>query len=159
DARTDLFSLGCVLYALATGELPFQGDTTMAVLTALATRDPVPPHKIVEEIPRPLSRLIMRLLAKNPDDRPQTARAAIEEFGTIDGAAARAGDGGSTTQFEPPVPPDASGDLSEPNVRRAEPTMLLHQSRQPAPAPPAPRKKPRTTTYILLSVLGLGLVG
>jgi serine/threonine protein kinase len=156
DARTDLFSLGCVLYALCTGELPFQGDTTMAVLMALASHTPVPPHKIVAEIPRPLSRLIMRLLEKNQDDRPQTAREVIEEFGTIDTTAAPAGEGQFTTQVEVPVPPDASGDLSEPSVRRAEPTMLLHQPRPPAAKP---RTRPRTTTYILVSLLGLGLLG
>ena len=44
DARTDLFSLGCVLYALCTGELPFKGETTMGVLMALATDEPAPPH-------------------------------------------------------------------------------------------------------------------
>src|SRR5207245_657920 len=51
DARTDLFSLGCVLYALCTGELEFKGETTMGVLTALATQDPAPPHTISATTP------------------------------------------------------------------------------------------------------------
>ena len=84
DARTDLFSLGCVLYALCTGELPFKGDTTMGVLMALATHDPAPPHKVSAATPKRLSRLIMRLLEKRPDDRPQTAREVIEELVEIE---------------------------------------------------------------------------
>ncbi len=83
DARTDLFSLGCVLYALSTGELPFKGKQMMDVLVALATHDPAPPHTILATIPQRLSELIVRLLAKNPDDRPRTARAVIEELAAI----------------------------------------------------------------------------
>lgn len=84
DARTDLFSLGSVLYTLCTGQLPFMSESTMGILTALATKDPVPPHTISAATPRPLSKLIMRLLAKNPDHRPQTARDVIQEFGAIE---------------------------------------------------------------------------
>src|SRR5205085_5278946 len=80
DARTDLFSLGCVLYALCTGELAFKGKQMMDVLLALATQDPAPPHTIVATVPQPLSRLILRLLAKDPDDRPRTARAVIDKL-------------------------------------------------------------------------------
>ncbi|MFO0969502.1 MAG: bifunctional serine/threonine-protein kinase/formylglycine-generating enzyme family protein [Gemmataceae bacterium] len=83
DARTDLFSLGCVLYAACTGELPFKGATTMAILNALANKDPAPPHTIAPT-PRPLSIFIMRLLVKCPDDRPQTARDVIDELGAIE---------------------------------------------------------------------------
>ncbi len=84
DARTDLFSLGCVLYALGTGELPFQGATMMDVLLALATHNPAPPHTIAATIPRPLSELILRLLAKKPDDRPATARDVIDQLAAIE---------------------------------------------------------------------------
>jgi serine/threonine protein kinase len=114
DARTDLFSLGCVLYALSTGELPFKGDTTMGVLTALATHDPTPPHKISAAIPKPLSRLIMRLLAKKPDDRPQTAKEVIEELVEIEAAPASPAEETFTTQLEPP---DASAAAREADAR------------------------------------------
>ena len=46
DHRCDLFSLGCVLYRLATGQLPFRGDNTMSVLTALAMDTPKAPVKL-----------------------------------------------------------------------------------------------------------------
>ena len=74
DHRADLFSLGAVLYRLATGRNPFPGANMMAVLTALATRDPVPVRTLNPNVPAPLSDLIHRLLAKDPAARPQTAR-------------------------------------------------------------------------------------
>jgi serine/threonine protein kinase len=78
DARCDLFSLGSVLYRAATGKSPFGDRDTLAILSALATRTPVPPHRIVPSLPRMFSGLVMRLLAKDPDDRPQSAREVVE---------------------------------------------------------------------------------
>ncbi len=78
DARSDLFSLGCILYALCTGFRPFQGQTTMALLTALAVEDPRPVHQLNPAIPEALSGLIMQLLAKDPQDRPASAEAVVE---------------------------------------------------------------------------------
>jgi len=73
DARSDLFSLGCVLYKLCTGQTPFVGDTAMAVLTALATVHPKPVSDLNPDVPAELSELVMRLLEKNPGRRPASA--------------------------------------------------------------------------------------
>ncbi len=74
DARSDLFSLGCVLYRMCTGELPFKGNSTMAILRSLAVATPPSPHSLHPEIPVELSDLVLRLLAKDPRDRPQSAQ-------------------------------------------------------------------------------------
>jgi serine/threonine protein kinase len=73
DHRTDLFSLGAVLYRLCTGTTPFTGPNVMAVLMALGTEDPVPVRTSNPNIPEPIAALIHQLLAKKPEDRPQTA--------------------------------------------------------------------------------------
>ena len=84
DARCDLFSLGAVLYRAATGKAPFGDRDMMSVLHALATKTPVPPHRIVPALPRMLSGLVMRLLAPDPGDRPQTAREVVEAIDALE---------------------------------------------------------------------------
>jgi ABC-type branched-subunit amino acid transport system substrate-binding protein len=77
DLRSDLFSLGCVLYEAASGKRTFDGNSVISVLKATALQDPRPLHEIIPAIPVPLSRLIMRLLAKDPNRRPQSATELI----------------------------------------------------------------------------------
>jgi WD40 repeat protein len=99
DTRADLFSLGCVLYRLTTGQLPFRGETTLAVLTALAVDTPAPPREVNADVPPRLAVLIERLLAKDREQRPATARAVADELAAIEHAAAPA----------PPRPGPAAG--------------------------------------------------
>ncbi|MBA4190096.1 MAG: hypothetical protein C0467_19090 [Planctomycetaceae bacterium] len=74
DHRTDLFSLGSVLYRMLTGILPFPGSNTLAVLSALASDIPPPVASVNAEVPPALAGLIDRLLSKDPNDRPASAR-------------------------------------------------------------------------------------
>jgi serine/threonine protein kinase len=84
DARCDLFSLGAVLYRAATGKAPFGDVNTLSVLRALATQTPAPPHRIVPSVPRIFSSLVMRLLAKEPAERPQSARDVMEAIEVLE---------------------------------------------------------------------------
>jgi len=68
---------------MATGELPFQGKTTMAVLNALASKRPKPPIDINPNLPRALSNLILQLLQKNPSARPKTARIVVAALAEV----------------------------------------------------------------------------
>ncbi len=84
DARTDLFSLGCVLYRLCTGAMPFAGDTTMALLTDLALFHPKPVRDLNPDVPLALADLVMRLLAKKPADRPASAQEVVEGLQAVE---------------------------------------------------------------------------
>ena len=73
DARTDLFSLGTVLYQLASGVLPFKGDTSALVFDAILNRDPVPVVELNSAVPGEFGRILSKLLEKDRTMRCQSA--------------------------------------------------------------------------------------
>jgi hypothetical protein len=81
DHRSDLFSLGTVLYAMCTGHPPFRASGTHAVLKRVIDATPRPIHEINNEIPDWLAAIIGKLHAKKPDDRIQTAKEVAELLG------------------------------------------------------------------------------
>jgi len=68
DARSDLFSFGCVLYEMMSGKRAFEGQSTASVIAAILEREPAP-----LDLSPPLERVIRTCLTKNPDDRFQNA--------------------------------------------------------------------------------------
>jgi non-specific serine/threonine protein kinase len=73
DPRTDLFSLGTVLYQMATGAMPFQGDTAAVVFEAILNKDPVPAREIASSVPAEFARMLEKALEKDRNLRHQTA--------------------------------------------------------------------------------------
>ncbi len=83
DARTDLFSLGCVMYRLLAGRLPFHGQTLVSILTAVTQSTPPAVDVLNPSVPHELGLLVNRLLAKDRDARPASADEVVAELQRI----------------------------------------------------------------------------
>jgi serine/threonine protein kinase/tetratricopeptide (TPR) repeat protein len=83
DARTDLFSLGSVIYEMATGKPPFDGASTADVFAALLREDPLPVSKVHPAMPKRLDPIVAKLLAKDPAQRYATAEQLQEDLDAL----------------------------------------------------------------------------
>src|SRR5262249_32488173 len=111
DWRSDLFSLGCVLYRMATGQAPFKGRNALETVVAVTNTQPKPPKESHAEVPAALSDLIMKLLAKKPEERPASAQEVAAELAAMAGASTASAPStakvqpqrsGASTQIRPP---------------------------------------------------------
>jgi len=87
DGRTDLYAFGILLYQMVTGKLPFdasaQGGGEFEIMEKQVREHPVSPHELNRSLPLEISDLILRLLAKNPDERPETCALVHQELDII----------------------------------------------------------------------------
>jgi tRNA A-37 threonylcarbamoyl transferase component Bud32/tetratricopeptide (TPR) repeat protein len=107
DHRSDLYSLGCVLYELATGAPPFDLGDAWSILVGHRDTEPEPPSARRPELPADLERLILDLLAKDPEARPQDAADVCGRLKAMRAAAGAAPDAGAATAL-----PAWAGNLS-----------------------------------------------
>ena len=89
DARTDLFSLGTVIYEMATGKTPFGGESTAEVFAALLTKNPPPVSTLNPAMPKKLDAIVEKLLRKDPAQRYASATQLREDLDSLDGTATR----------------------------------------------------------------------
>ena len=80
EAASDLYSLGVVMYEMATGKLPFDGDSPVSIAMQHVHAQPVPPRSIAPKIPENLEALILRSLGKLPTERYLTAQAMLDDL-------------------------------------------------------------------------------
>ena len=80
DQRSDVYSLGCVLYEMLGGRPPFTGDTPLSVAYRHVRENPQPPSDVNPDVPQSLDAIVMKALAKNPDNRYQSAAELREDL-------------------------------------------------------------------------------
>ncbi len=110
DGRSDIFSLGAVLYRLLTGRSAFEADSVPAILNRILFREPPPPSTLIEGLPRSVDGVVARALAKRPEDRYASAQAFARELeGILSGR-------------EPTGPTERPPDVEGTRVSRALPS-------------------------------------
>jgi len=98
DGRSDLFALGATLFKALTGRSPFERDNEANTVAAILFEDPPAPSEVLEGVPPDLDALVVRMLAKDPDDRPMTAggvAAELDAWLAAKGVAVRSSDIGT----------------------------------------------------------------
>jgi predicted Ser/Thr protein kinase len=139
DGRADLFSLGVILYSLATGEQPFPGETMTAVSYKVVYTEPIPPAKLNPAIPPGLEAVILKCLAKNPAERYQTGEELAQDL-----AAMRAGTGSGVMQTGGPLAAATGSDatLAPGSVYSSVPPAAAAAKTASQIAPKSAAKKP-----------------
>jgi urea transport system substrate-binding protein len=165
DGRSDLFGLGCVLYMVLAGELPFPGKSVMAVMMSLANRNPPPVNQKNPGIPQAVADLVARLLEKDPAHRPQSARELIVALtALIDGVSGTIPLPVSSGRNPTQEPSDgetllrSTGDTSLPNQSVPQPATVPGLLLDPATVPLAPLP-PRPHRRRWLALMAFGLAG
>ncbi|OBI81697.1 Stk1 family PASTA domain-containing Ser/Thr kinase [Mycobacterium sp. E740] len=123
DARSDVYSLGCVLYEILTGEPPFVGDSPVAVAYQHVREDPVPPSQRHADITPELDAVVLKSLAKNPDNRYQTAAEMRADLVRVHSG-------------EQPDAPKVFTDAERSSLLSSPPNHERTEPIEPMPAPP-----------------------
>lgn len=111
DGRTDLFSLGCVLFEMLTGKVPFQGPDTVTVVAAVLNAEPPSLADVAPHVSPAIRGLLGELLAKDPRARPANARLVVERIRAIE-------QGDTIMSLRPPAAPVSAATAPAPGKRR-----------------------------------------
>lgn len=133
DERSDIYSLGCVLYELLTGRAPFTGDLPEAVMSQHTSVAPRPPRELEPTVPPALDALVVRMLAKRREDRPQTAAELVSEL---------------PASLHEPSPPVIAAPI-------APPARTVAEASGPQPALGPRRRNPRSWTLLAVAIVAV----
>ena len=163
DARSDIYSLGAILYQLLSGYLPFQADSVAGMLVSIVSEPPIPLSEAAPHVPSDLAEIIMQCLSKDRDKRPQTARELGMMLAPFAGQRTSLWDadtervtGKNLAATPPKAPARAKGDGV---ITTMEPSSRPNDSAAKAKdAVAGPPKKSSPLVYAIAGGAGLGLL-
>jgi eukaryotic-like serine/threonine-protein kinase len=157
-AASDLYSAGVVLYEMLTGKVPFTGDSAIEIAMKHVNELPKPPSSLRPEIPPALDQIVLRALAKDPEDRYQTAEEFIEDLERVEAGLpiSRSTATAATVILAGAAVGDSTELLSE-SATRVAPPPTPPQRRPPyppsSPYDKPPRKRRRWVPWLLVALL------
>jgi beta-lactam-binding protein with PASTA domain/serine/threonine protein kinase len=159
-AASDLYSAGVVLYEMLTGKVPFTGDSAIEIAMKHVNELPKPPSSLRPEIPPELDQIVLRALAKDPEDRYQTAEEFIEDLERVEAGLpiSRSTATAATAILAGAAVGDTTELFSESPTRVAAPPTPPPQRRPPAQPPGSPydeppRRRKRWVPWLLVGLL------
>ncbi len=151
DGRSDIFSLGVILYELVTGEKPFGGQNITTVIYKIINENPIPPRELDATIHPGLSYVISKALAKSPEERYQTCRELAEDLKNYKSLGGFAAPSATVVVRVPPMPtaPVAEPAAPPPAPRaRVQPPVAQPTAAPPQPAVEVPSARPMSVQVI-----------
>src|SRR5215475_7667316 len=172
DGRSDIFSLGVMLYEMITGEKPFPGQNITTVIYKIVNEDPVPPRTIDPTIHHGLSTVVMKALAKDPTDRYQSCKEMLEDLKNYRSLAAMESPSSTVilsgspeaTAITPLQRMSPEDDLHTANTVRSLQSRTASPSQTPAVrrtgvlAKPEPERKSSPVLSVFLALILIGVI-
>ncbi|HYX69131.1 MAG TPA: serine/threonine-protein kinase, partial [Terriglobales bacterium] len=156
DGRSDLFGWGVILYEMLTGEKPFTGQNVTTIIYKIVNENPTPPRELDVTIHPGLNAVVMKALAKLPDERYQSGADLVRDLQNYKSLAAEPAQPSTSQEDTTSVLP-ATGAHAAPSAARAAAPAATHRASAP-PSSPARQTPVRATRRELLVPVGAGLL-